>query len=211
MAYQAANGTKSPEDVQKATASFLGTYLGSGDYANAKQQIWNNAMGALSGTQRDKVISASDGIETLKEINSLMKDYYADGGSTDMFTGSIEDVMRDLGTSQDSRLVQISSLMQTAVDYRSRQQSGAALSETEVAFYNALYPAITNLSGVNDTLLETQLGTFYREQRNRIGGVIGVDYYDKFFGADTLSQERGWNDEDATNTQNALYNILTIK
>ena len=209
-AYAAANPSKSPGDVAAQAYTFLSDYVGTGDYQNGKQQIWNSAMNALDSVQRTKVLAAQDGVGTIDEINSLLKEYYAAGGKTDIFTGTIEEVTRKLGQSTDDRLVSISTLMQTAVDYRARQQSGAALTEYETAFYNSIFPAVNNLKNVNDALIDTQLGIFYREQKNRIGGVIGTDYYDKLFGPDTLSQERGWNDDDASNVESAFGSIFSL-
>ena len=145
--------------------------INSGDdpFAVIKNQT-KNIMGQTLATDLGKAEIAKD---QLINIDSLLKQYYANGGDTGIFKGNYENVMNRLGKVSDPDLVGLATNIALAMQNYRLSVTGTAASIQEDARIENVFPGINKTEGLNkartDALIksfDTRIGSAYR---NTIG------------------------------------------
>jgi hypothetical protein len=85
----------------------------------------------------------------LADVEKGLNELKAAGVSTDFFTGSAEDVMNKLGTSNDPRLKRLGIRLNTMLSNYTRAMSGVQFSEEEAKRYKQMFPNYKNTFVVN--------------------------------------------------------------
>lgn len=114
---------------------------------------------------RNQVMGRMATLSALADTRAILEELAAKGIPTDWMTGTIEDLHRKLGTTQNPEYVALSNrLMGTLINYR-RAATGVQFSARESADYQRMFPNYRNQPPVNLALLrglEREIRTYDR-------------------------------------------------
>lgn len=140
--------------------------------------IKNQAKQLLSGTNQTEVEKYEVIAEQLNDLDSLMKDYYANGGKTNLFTGNIEKTINKLGEVKDPKLVSIAVNIASSLQAYRNAISGTAYSEQEGKDIASIFPGINKSEGLNAAIIAGRLAFVNNTIDSKYRGVLG-SVYDK--------------------------------
>lgn len=93
-------------------------------------------------------------VASLEDTRDILNEMKAAGVSTDILSGTAEDIARKLGTSTNPKYVELANrLMGTMINYR-RAATGAAFSDKEGSAYEKMFPNYRNTLPVNLALID---------------------------------------------------------
>lgn len=162
------------EKFTQAQKASLIASVNSGDdpLAVIKNQA-KNVMGQTQATDLGKLETA---YTRLDDIDTLLKEFYAKGGTTNIFSGSYEQAVNKLGEVNDPRLVDISTRLGIALqDYR-LAVTGTAASVQEDQKIEVLFPGITKSEGLNKARMGALKGSFQVGIDSKYRQVLGTTY-----------------------------------
>lgn len=194
-------------DQDAEVKQFIYGYLASGDYEGAKQQILNTAMNGFSADQKADTRSRIAIMSALVTAKNKIQAYKGDMG---VFAGSIEDVANKLGTSSDPQLKDIGVSLSLIMDNYVRMQTGAAFTEDEQKYYEKLFPTTYSYKEFSIDNIDSLTGAINETNKSLLGSILGDENYEKIFSPQTLESERGWSDETAESTNQAMRDIFGI-
>lgn len=116
-----------------------------------------NIMGQTLATDLDKYEVAK---EQLKGIQSLLTEYYKNGGKTNIFSGNFEKVINKLGEVNDPKLVEIATNIQAALQVYRNAVSGTAYSVQEGKDIASIFPGINKSQGLNEAIINGRIKAF---------------------------------------------------
>jgi hypothetical protein len=133
----------------------------------------------MSGTTATKVESQETALSALDNLDGLLKEYYANGGKTNIFIGNMEKVVGKLGTINDPKLRSIATDIEAAVQTYRNAISGTAYSNQEGQAIASIFPGIDKTEGLNASILESRrkgISNLIDGQYERVLGkdVIGI-------------------------------------
>ena len=129
---------------------------GEDPFAVIKNQA-KNTMGQTLATSLDKYETAK---AQLVSIDTLLKDYYANGGRTGIITGNFEKAINSLGGITDPALVEISTNIAAALQIYRNAVSGTAYSVQEGQDIARIFPGINKTEGLNKAILSGRSKAF---------------------------------------------------
>lgn len=116
-----------------------------------------NIMGQTLATNLDKYETAKTQMES---IQTMLDNYYANGGSTNIFKGKYERVVNKLGEVSDPALVEIATNIASALQIYRNAVSGTAYSVQEGKDIESIFPGINKSEGLNEAVLKGRLKAF---------------------------------------------------
>lgn len=141
-------------------------------FVTVKNQA-KNVMGQTLATELS-------GYETAKQqmtsINSLLNDYYAKGGSTNIFSGSYEKTLNNLGTVNKPELVELATNISAALQVYRKSITGTAYSVQEGADIASIFPGINKTSGLNQAIIDGRMKAFDQTIDGTYRNVLGNSY-----------------------------------
>ena len=114
-------------------------------------------MGQTNATKLDNFETAKAQIESL---DSLLKQYYANGGKTNLFSGNYTKVLNKIGEVNDPELVAITTQISSALQIYRNAVSGTAYSEQEGRDIASIFPGINKTEGLNQAIIKGRLNAF---------------------------------------------------
>ena len=145
-------GSKAMTKDQKA--SFIAA-VNSG--ADPSVVLKNQAKTIMGNDQEKKLSDYETILEQTKTIQSLLQEYYAANGKTDIFKGNFEKVNNLLGQVQDPKLVNIASQIQLSLQAYRNAISGTAYSDQEGQDIASIFPGINKTEGLNNAIMKARL------------------------------------------------------
>jgi len=145
---------------------------GQNPFSVVKNQA-KNIMGQTEASALSKLETASS---QLKAIDSTLKDFYANGGNTNLFKGKYEEVVNKLGEVNDPKLVTLATQMAVAMQKYRLAVTGTAASVKEDARIEAIFPGITNKQGLNQAKINGLLASFNTDIDTTYENVLGDSY-----------------------------------
>lgn len=109
-----------------------------------------NVMGQTLATQLDKYETIK---QQITDLDSLLSEYYANGGKTNIFRGTFEKTLNNLGTVNDPKLVQLATQIAGSLQAYRNSISGTAYSEQEGKDIASIFPGINKTEGLNKAIL----------------------------------------------------------
>jgi hypothetical protein len=148
--------------------------INSGDdpFAVIKNQT-KNIMGQTLATDLGKAEIAKD---QLINIDSLLKQYYANGGDTGIFKGNYENVMNRLGKVSDPDLVGLATNIALAMQNYRLSVTGTAASIQEDARIENVFPGINKTEGLNKARTDALIKSFDTRIDSAYRNTIGSSY-----------------------------------
>jgi len=166
-------GTLGTVDPKKAQA--INTILGSGkftkDQASAIRNaitngedpftvIKNQAKALMTGANQTKIESYETSQDALNNIEQTLKEFYANGGNTNIFRGTYEKTVNKLGEVKDPKLVELATQIQQNLQIYRNAVSGTAYSVQEGADIASIFPGITKTEGLNKAIISGRKQAF---------------------------------------------------
>lgn len=169
--------------AQQQNQKTLQEALARGDFESARKVVSNTIFGQLGAAERTKETGRAEVLANLNAIQGYLSEYYAKGGTTNIFQGTLNDIANKIGTTlgYDAQFIQ-SSILNTLMNYR-RSITGAAFSESESAEYAKLMPDIGKSGTFNAAAIEALRASVERGTGAVISNTIGNSLYDKLYGS----------------------------
>lgn len=133
-----------------------------------------NLLGAAIGGDLTKLEAAK---EQMVSLQSLIKEYYQQGGETGLFTGNMEKVQNKFGQVNDPKLVEVATNIQAALQAYRNAISGTAYSVQEGQDIASVFPGINKTEGLNAAIIKGRLGSFETSIDSLYRSALG-DVYD---------------------------------
>jgi hypothetical protein len=140
-----------------------------------------NIMGQTLATDLDKAEQAKT---QLVALDGLMKEYYANGGTTGIFTGNFENTINKLGKVKNPKLVTVASRIALAMQSYRLAVTGTAASVQEDTRIDNVFPGITNSQGLNQARMDAQVGYFDTKIDSAYSNTLGTGTYQALKKAD---------------------------
>lgn len=116
-----------------------------------------NIMGQTEATTLTKYEASKS---AMIDLQTNLKEFYAKGGDTGIFTGNYEKVINKLGSVKDPGLVDLATQIQTNLQVYRNAVSGTAYSEQEGKDIAAIFPGINKTEGLNMSILSGRMKAF---------------------------------------------------
>lgn len=134
-----------------------------------------NIMGQTLATDLDKAEIAK---QQLENIDKSLKTYYANGGSTSIFSGNYEKTLNKLGSTTDPKLVGIVTEIALAMQAYRLAVTGTAASVQEDARIDNVFPGITNGEVLNNARTQATIRSFDTKIDAAYRNTLGSAYDD---------------------------------
>lgn len=145
---------------------------GQDPFAVIKNQA-KNTMGQTLATDLSKTETA---LSQLRSIDTLVDQYYTNGGTTGVFNGNYEKVVNKLGQVKDPKLVAIATELALAMQEYRLAVTGTAASVQEDARIDNVFPGISNSRGLNEARTNALLKSFEQKVDAGYKNVLGSSY-----------------------------------
>lgn len=132
-----------------------------------------NIMGQTLATSLDKSETAKAQLQT---IDSLLSQYYANGGKTNIFSGNFEKTLNKLGEVNDPKLVEIATNIASALQIYRNAVSGTAYSVQEGKEISSVFPGINKSEGLNKAIIEGRVKAFDSTIDSTYRNTLGTVY-----------------------------------
>lgn len=174
-------------------AGALNTILASGKFTKDQQAaliiginqgedpftvIKNQAKNLMGSTQSGQVDNLETANAQLDRIQGLLSDFYANGGSTDIFQGNYETSLNKLGTVNDPNLVEIATELAVAMQAYRLAVTGTAASVKEDARIEVMFPGINSTQGLNQAKMNALTNSFQEQIDQKYKNYLGNAYED---------------------------------
>lgn len=145
---------------------------GQDPFAVIKNQA-KNIMGQTEATALGKyeVIKAQQ-----EDLQSLLSDYYANGGKTNIFKGNFEKTLNNLGEVSDPKLVELATNIAGSLQAYRNAISGTAYSAQEGKDIASIFPGINKSEGLNTAILKGRLNFIDKTIDEGYRKVLGSSY-----------------------------------
>jgi len=110
----------------------------------------------MSNTIATKLESQEMALDALDSLDVLLKEYYANGGKTNIFSGNMEKVVGKLGTVNDPKLRSIATDIEASIQTYRNAISGTAYSNQEGQAIASIFPGIDKTEGLNTSILDSR-------------------------------------------------------
>ena len=132
-----------------------------------------NVMGQTTATELGKYETAR---AQLDSINTLLSQFYTNGGNTGIFAGNYEKAINGLGTVSDPKLVSIATNIAAALQIYRNAVSGTAYSVQEGKDIASIFPGINKSQGLNEAIISGRRQAFDVSIDQGYRNVLGTTY-----------------------------------
>ena len=132
-----------------------------------------NIMGQTEATTLTKYEVARD---TLSDIGNQLSQFYAAGGSTNIFSGNFEKAINKLGDVKDPNLVNLATQIQGNLQVYRNAISGTAYSAQEGKDISSIFPGINKTQGLNEAILRGRSTLFDSVIDSTYRSALGSSY-----------------------------------
>ncbi len=158
--------------------------VNSGD--DAFSVIKNNAKNIMTQSSATKTESYERALDEVNNLDSLLTDFYANGGTTGIFNGNYEKVINNLGSVSDPKLVTLATAISSSIQAYRNAVSGTAYSVQEGKDINSTFPGINKSEGLNKAILRGKIGAIQTDIDSAYRGVLGSTTYDSLKKSSTV-------------------------
>lgn len=121
--------------------------------SNPLAAIRNQAQNIMGQTAATRLFSQETAQGSLDSLGEQLKQFYANGGKTDLLSGTLVEVANKLGEVKDPKLVELATEIKTTVQAYRNAISGTAFSEQEGWEIDSIFPGIRKTEGLNTAIL----------------------------------------------------------
>ena len=183
--------TTSSENVTK-NYPIIDVILGSGKFTKMQKEdminaikygedpftvVKNKAKDIMGATEAKSLQNFEKAKGQMLAIQTMLKDFYAKGGSTGLIKGSYEDAVNSLGGVSDPKLVEIATNIASALQIYRNAVSGTAYSVQEGVDIAKIFPGIGKSEGLNEAILKGRMKAFDDIIDTSYSDTLGKEYY----------------------------------
>lgn len=194
--YDTSSGISGINSSNPQYAGVLSTILGSGKFTKDQVNlitnsinsgedpftvIKNQAKNMMPSTLATDVGNFELAKGVMTDLQRNLKEFYANGGSTGIFSGNIEKTINKLGNVKDPKLVGLATQIQSNLQVYRNAVSGTAYSVQEGKDIASIFPGINKSEGLNDAIINGRLSAFDSTIDSAYKNTLGSTY-------DTLKQ-----------------------
>lgn len=139
--------------------------------------VLKNKAKDILGTDAKELTGYEVAKSELQNISSIMDEYYANGGSTGIFTGNTEKVLNKIGEVRDPKLVGIATRLSVAIMNYRRAVTGTAASVQEDTNITSVFPGINKSEGLNKAIIGARIQSFDTSIDNLYSNALGKEAY----------------------------------
>ncbi len=168
---------------KKTQASFdkLDDVVGKGDIIATQDFLKKLALDDSGVEQARLVMGQERTLELIGEIGEDLKDFEDKGGDTNIFTGTVQQVIEKIGEEGDAELAKIANKVHVAIINYRRAISGAAFNALEAVEYREVFPSSKNTAELNSAKIEALQEVFQGDIDFFYGFKMGEDNYNEIF------------------------------
>jgi hypothetical protein len=122
--------------------------------------IKNQGKNIMGQTEATKLGNFETAKSSMQDLDTALKSYYANGGSTSILTGNYEKVINKLGEVNDPKLVELAVQIQSGLQIYRNAVSGTAYSVQEGKDIASIFPGINKSQGLNQSIISGRLKAF---------------------------------------------------
>lgn len=175
---------------QRVTAdTYFKGLLNKGDYTTAAQYLKTTAIANLPSTEQQKAFGRFQAVDALNEIKKDLVQFTNNGGNTDIFSGSIEDMYQSLGATSNPTLATIGNKIALSIVAYRNAVSGAAFTESEAKTYEKIFPSIGKVPELNYAKIQSLTDTLNLNNKSIFEQVLGPSNYDKIMSGLTSADQ----------------------
>lgn len=166
-----------PGTQQKSFRTNINTLLGQGDEKAAADAVITGAINSTETATREKLRGKYTAIKQLDSIEQLLTEFADKGGSTNLLTGTLEQISQKVGQTSNPELAYIWNRIQTAIVAYRNAVSGAAFTESEAKQYQQLFPGIGVSGQVNTARINGLRDSFNLDISSTLETILGSKNY----------------------------------
>lgn len=170
-----------PTTQRAEIAKNLNQLLASGDTKGAQELIIRTAFQGQTGTQQQASIQRAEALDALGTVKSILADYTAKKGDTNLVKGNIQEIQQKLGNAGDPEAAKVNARITQALQIYRNAITGAAWGTQETDEYKKLFPSLTNTNKLNTAIIDSMTDALNSNQRITLGSYIGQSTYDSIF------------------------------
>jgi hypothetical protein len=160
--------------TKEQKADLVASINSGADPATVIKNKAKDIMGQTLATELDKAEKARAQVQSIK---TLLDEYYAQGGKTNIFTGNFESAINKLGEVNDPKLVELAVNISSALQIYRNSVSGTAYSVQEGQEIASIFPGINNSKGLNEARIAGRLRAFDTTIDAAYENTLGKDAY----------------------------------
>ncbi len=122
--------------------------------------IKNQAKNVMGQTEATKITGYETAKAQVQDLQTLLREYYANGGETSFLSGNYEKVINKIGEVDDPNLVNIATQIASALQIYRNAISGTAYSVQEGTDIASIFPGINKSKGLNTAIMKGRLAAF---------------------------------------------------
>jgi len=122
--------------------------------------VKNQAKSILGQTESTTLTKYEVAKASLNDISDSLKQFYANGGSTSLLSGTTEQVINKLGEVSDPKLVDIATQIAANIQVYRNAVSGTAYSVQEGRQIDSIFPGINKSQGLNEAIVKGRNKSF---------------------------------------------------
>lgn len=153
-----------------------------GDMFSAQDRLMTSIPTTMGKVEEQKFNGTKNILEQLDKLSVKLNEYIQAGGTTDIFSGTVENLAAKVGEIEDPVRRSLAAQISTAlIDYR-QSVTGAAFTVSEARMYDKLFPGISKDPALNKALIEGLKEGFVSKRNGQIKNAIGAKPFDAIFG-----------------------------
>jgi hypothetical protein len=142
----------------------------------AEKVIKNQAKNISGQTQASKIDNFEIAKNAIIDLDSQLKQFYANGGKTNIFSGNYEKTINNLGSLNDPKLVSLATQIAASLQIYRNAVSGTAYSEQEGKDIASIFPGINKTQGLNNAIIKGRMAAFDSVIDGAYRNVLGNSY-----------------------------------
>lgn len=139
--------------------------------------VKNRAKDIMQSTDATILTKTERARASMLELDKQLKEYYKNGGKTNIFDGNIEQVAGKLGTVKDEKLREIATAIETSLQTYRNAVSGTAYSVQEGTAISAIFPNIKNTKALNNAIVSSRLNSMDKDIDAQYSSTLGSKAY----------------------------------
>ena len=136
----------------------------------------NNARAIMESTVAKDTQNLEKAKAQMQDIQSMLQEFYAQGGDTGLLKGNYEEVLNKLGQVDNPALVQIATNIKVALQAYRNAVTGTAFSVQEGADMASVFPGIDKSEGLNTAIINARLHSMDKQIDSAYKNVLGSGY-----------------------------------
>lgn len=154
--------------------------LAKGDNKAISSFLQRSAENQAGAAEAQQIRGTRRTLDFVNEIQNDLDSFEANGGNTNIFSGTIEDISKKIGLVRNPKMRKVAEKIHAAIMKYRRSMSGAAFSVPESKEYSDLFPSIKRVGALNSVSLAALRDVFSGDLENFYRASMGDNAYNTY-------------------------------